>query len=48
LIYNPHAIFELSSKPHVKNALELKAETTEDTKRFIYFAIEEEKRGIFK
>ncbi|MDM5189917.1 GNAT family N-acetyltransferase [Bacillus sp. DX4.1] len=37
-------IFRLSSDAHVKEALGLKVETIEDTKRFIHFAIEEEKQ----
>ncbi|PFM65809.1 GNAT family N-acetyltransferase [Bacillus cereus] len=39
-----NAIFELSSDPHVKNALGIKAETVEDTKAFILFAMEEERK----
>ncbi|PFD45787.1 GNAT family N-acetyltransferase [Bacillus cereus] len=39
-----NAIFELSSNPHVKNALGIKVETVEDTKAFILFAMEEERK----
>lgn len=39
-----NVIFELSSNPHVKNALGLKVESVEDTKTFILFAIEEERK----
>ncbi|MED0961412.1 GNAT family N-acetyltransferase [Bacillus paramycoides] len=39
-----NAIFELSSDPHVKNALGIKVETVEDTKAFILFAMEEERK----
>ncbi|MCQ6564357.1 MULTISPECIES: GNAT family N-acetyltransferase [Bacillus] len=40
-----NVIFELSSNPHVKNALGLKVESVEDTKTFILFAIEEERKN---
>ncbi|MED1411266.1 MULTISPECIES: GNAT family N-acetyltransferase [Bacillus] len=39
-----NAIFELSNDPHVKNALGIKVETIEDTKAFILFAMEEERK----
>ncbi|PGZ09180.1 GNAT family N-acetyltransferase [Bacillus cereus] len=39
-----NGIFELSSDPHVKNALGIKVEKIEDTKAFLLFAIEEERR----
>ncbi|UYX51013.1 GNAT family N-acetyltransferase [Bacillus thuringiensis] len=39
-----NVIFELSSDPHVKNALGLKVESAEDTKAFILFAMEEERK----
>ncbi len=39
-----NVIFKLSSDPHVKNALGIKVETIEDTKAFLLFAIEEERR----
>ncbi|MGE6550123.1 GNAT family N-acetyltransferase [Bacillus mycoides] len=39
-----NVLFELSSNPHVKNALGLKVESVEDTKTFILFAIEEERK----
>ncbi|PFJ12575.1 GNAT family N-acetyltransferase [Bacillus cereus] len=37
-------IFELSSEPHVKNALGIQVEKVEDTKAFLLFAIEEERQ----
>ncbi|MBJ8030203.1 GNAT family N-acetyltransferase [Bacillus cereus group sp. N21] len=37
-------IFTLSSDPHVKDALGIKVETVEDTKTFIRFAMEEERK----
>lgn len=37
-------IFTLSSDAHVKNALGIKIETVEDTKSFIHFAMEEERK----
>ena len=40
-----NAIFKLSSNPHVKNALGIKVEKLEDTKAFILFAIEEERKN---
>lgn len=39
-----NVIFELSSNPHVKNALGIKVESVEDTKAFILFAIGEERK----
>lgn len=39
-----NAIFELSSDPHVKNALGIQVERIEDTKAFLLFAIEEERQ----
>lgn len=40
-----NVIFELSSDPHVKNALGIKVEKIEDTKAFILFALEEERKN---
>ncbi|MGE7881084.1 GNAT family N-acetyltransferase [Bacillus sp. NPDC094077] len=40
-----NVIFELSSNPHVKNALGIKVEKLEDTKAFILFALEEERKN---
>ncbi|PGM55360.1 GNAT family N-acetyltransferase [Bacillus thuringiensis] len=37
-----NVIFELSSDPHIKNALGITVENIEDTKAFLLFAIEEE------
>ncbi|MDF9555122.1 GNAT family N-acetyltransferase [Bacillus tropicus] len=39
-----NVIFKLSSDPHVKNALGIKVGKIEDTKAFLLFAIEEERR----
>ena len=39
-----NAIFELSSDPHVKNALGIQVDRIEDTKAFLLFAIEEERQ----
>ncbi|TPV44060.1 GNAT family N-acetyltransferase [Bacillus dicomae] len=39
-----NVIFELSRDPHVKNALGIKVEKIEDTKAFLLFAIEEERK----
>ncbi|MGH0428653.1 GNAT family N-acetyltransferase [Bacillus hominis] len=39
-----NGIFEISSDPHVKNALGIKVEKIEDTKAFLLFAIEEERQ----
>lgn len=38
-------IFTLSSDAHVKDALGIKVETVEDTKSFIHFAMEEERKS---
>ncbi|MDA2383174.1 GNAT family N-acetyltransferase [Bacillus cereus] len=37
-----NVIFELSSDPHIKNALGMTVENIEDTKTYLLFAIEEE------
>ena len=39
-----NVIFELSSDPHIKNALGITVENIEDTKTFLLFAIEEERQ----
>ncbi|OOV39585.1 GNAT family N-acetyltransferase, partial [Staphylococcus sp. MB371] len=39
-----NVIFELSSDPHIKNALWITVENIEDTKTFLLFAIEEERQ----
>lgn len=39
-----NVIFELSSNPHMKNALGIKVDSVEDTKAFILFAIGEERK----
>ncbi|MDH4420385.1 MULTISPECIES: GNAT family N-acetyltransferase [Bacillus] len=38
-------LFKLSSNPHVKNALGIKVEKLEDTKAFILFTLEEERKN---
>ncbi|KFN03343.1 N-acetyltransferase [Bacillus clarus] len=40
-----NVIFELSSDPHVKDALGLKVKTVEDTKAFIHLAMEDERKN---
>ncbi len=39
-----NVIFELSSDPHIKNALGITVENIENTKKFLLFAIEEERQ----
>lgn len=39
-----NVIFELSSDPHIKNALGITIENIEDTKAFLLFAIEEKRQ----